>query len=222
MQESTTREKILKSIRKALIHQSDAPGSYSESEKRIYKSTDEDLAVQFAKQLTINGGTFVYCQDLLEFAEQFILACNEFNLSKIFSPEPDLDRFLQTLELPVSTEQEHNVLLSTCHALIARHGSVCISSNQTFGSQIYTHASVHAILAGANQLNESIKDAIKTVRNKNDNKLPQALHIISGPSKTSDIELEPIQGVYTTKQLIVFLIDKEPDVHQFLKDIENA
>ncbi|HNQ13255.1 MAG TPA: LUD domain-containing protein [Bacteroidia bacterium] len=223
MQESTTREKILKSVRKALIHQSEAPGANFESDKNLFASdVEKDPAIEFAEKLSAAGGTFVYCQDLLEFAEQFIIACNHYQLSNIYSYEPALQEFMKALELPLSTESEHNVLLSTCDSLITRSGSVCISVGSSGNSEKYIKATVHAVIAGANQLTPSIKEAIRKSKEINDQKFPAALHIISGPSKTSDIAMEKVTGVYTTHHLIVFLIDKEPDIKQFLIDINHA
>jgi L-lactate dehydrogenase complex protein LldG len=59
MQESTTREKILKKIRQALIHHNPQPYPNIDWEKNVHVQSDESLEETFAKEFTKVGGQFV-------------------------------------------------------------------------------------------------------------------------------------------------------------------
>ena len=62
MQESTGREKILKKIRKALIHKTANPFPEVEFETSVYPSNSELAEVIFAHAFTANGGHFIFCE----------------------------------------------------------------------------------------------------------------------------------------------------------------
>ena len=72
MQDSTTREKILKKIRQALIHKTNQRFPNIDWDKNIYVTSDESLEEQFAKSFTKIGGQFVFCENELEFLEHLV------------------------------------------------------------------------------------------------------------------------------------------------------
>ena len=65
--DSTTREKILKKIRQALIHKTNQRFPSIDWDKNIYVSSEDSLEEQFANAFTKIGGQFIFCENELEF-----------------------------------------------------------------------------------------------------------------------------------------------------------
>ncbi|MFW5758526.1 MAG: hypothetical protein ACOCYO_07585 [Bacteroidota bacterium] len=95
MQESTSREKILKSIRDALADTMRAPFDYEEYANKIYATPSEDEIheVSFAKALGKVNGKFVYNKNPQELADNLLhlaphlpaIYCFESNVAKLLN-----------------------------------------------------------------------------------------------------------------------------------------
>lgn len=71
MKESTHREKVLKAVRKALIHKSEADYSIADGDPDIYTAPEEEsLELLFAKNFSNLKGRFVFCENKQDFATQ--------------------------------------------------------------------------------------------------------------------------------------------------------
>jgi len=68
MEDSTSREKILKRVRDALIEKTEAPYPIIDQDSSVYKEITEPLDVTFAEALVKIAGKFVYCESEDEFA----------------------------------------------------------------------------------------------------------------------------------------------------------
>jgi L-lactate dehydrogenase complex protein LldG len=55
-----------------------------------------------------------------------------------------------------------------------------------------------------------MKDALKAVKAKYNNQMPSMVSVITGPSRTADIEKTLIQGAHGPKEIYVFMIDDIP------------
>ena len=96
--------------------------------------------------------------------------------------------------------------ITRCEFLIARLGSIIISSKQD-GRRINIYPEVHIVLALASQLVPDLKDALKSIRKKYADGLPSMISVITGPSRTADIEKTLVMGAHGPKELYVFFID---------------
>ena len=67
MKESTSREKVLKAVRKALIRKSEADFSAADSEAEVYTTPEEDsLELLFAKNFSALAGNFIVCEKVVQ------------------------------------------------------------------------------------------------------------------------------------------------------------
>ena len=103
--------------------------------------------------------------------------------------------------------REIGVSITSCEALIARTGSVLITSATESGRRLSVYAPVHIVIAYTNQLFPEIKDALQHVRNKYNGTMPSLLSITTGPSRTSDIEKTLVLGAHGPKEMFVFLLE---------------
>ena len=76
MEDSTSREKILKKVRDALIEKTETPYPILDQDSSVYREITDPLDVTFAEALVKIAGKFVYCESEDEFTgtlKSFIL-----------------------------------------------------------------------------------------------------------------------------------------------------
>ncbi|MBN2236049.1 MAG: LUD domain-containing protein [Bacteroidales bacterium] len=211
MDETTSREKVLKSIRNSLLSKTPNPYTDTDLEGKIYAELDESLALNFAQEFTNLGGKFIYCEDEQDFKEVFKAFSSSEEIQPLFCKEPALQKMLTSIEIPFSDQASDfkalRTTLTTCEFLIARFGSVMVSSASDSGRRLNFYAEKHLILAFASQLVPETKDALISMREKYNGKLPSMITQISGASRSADIEKTLIKGMHGPKEIYVFFVD---------------
>lgn len=212
MRDSTTsKEKILKKIRKALTHKSPQVIGDVDKESEIFTFSEEPLEIQFAQNFSALNGKFIFCENENEFVESFDFIAKDNNWKNLFCLEPQLKELLKNGNINFSDKEEDllktDIGLTLCETLIARTGSVMISSKQASGRRLPVYSNFHIVVAYTSQLVLNIKDALKFIREKYNNQLPSMISTISGPSRTADIEKTLVQGAHGPREIFVFLID---------------
>lgn len=214
MQSTTSKEKILKKIRKALIHKSGQEIGDVDNESEIFTSSEEPLEIQFAQNFSALNGKFVFCENEAEFIENFDFIAKDNEWKNIFCLEPKIKDLLTKAKIKFSDKEKDllntDIGLTLCECLVARTGSVIVTSKQASGRRLPIYANFHIVVAYTSQLVPNIKDALKYIKGKYDKKLPSMIVTITGPSRTADIEKTLVQGAHGPKEVFVFLID---DVH---------
>ncbi|CAN5437873.1 lactate utilization protein C [soil metagenome] len=212
MRDSTTsKEKILKKIRKALIHKSNQEIGDIDKESEIFATSEESLEMQFAQNFTALNGKFIFCENEAEFIENFAWFVQDNDWKNLFCLEPKIKELLKKAKLKFSDKEEDllttDIGITLCECLIARTGSVMITSKQTSGRRLPIYANFHIVVGYTSQLLNNIKDGLKFIKDKYQDKLPSMISTITGPSKTADIEKTLVQGAHGPKEIFVFLID---------------
>lgn len=210
MKDTTSREKMLKKIRRALLERRDNPYPNLE-DLPVYEEQSDILEVLFAEQLTLVAGKFVFCEDEIQFIENLLLLADEKNWRKIYCWEPELQQLLGLYEFPFySTDTDFlqaEVGITLCESLVARNGSVMVSNGNQAGRRLSIYPHHHVVVAYTSQLVLDLKDAFKLLKNKYNDQLPSLISNITGPSRTADIEKTLVLGAHGPKELIVFLLD---------------
>jgi L-lactate dehydrogenase complex protein LldG len=207
---TTSKEKVLKKIRKALLERRDNPYPNLE-EMPLYTTDDEILEVTFAEQFTLAGGQFVFCEDEIQFIESLLTLAEERKWHKIYCWEPALQEVLSKYEYPFfETDKDFEQAeagFTLCEALIARNGSIMISSGGAAGRRLSIYPGIHIVLAYTSQLVMDLRDGFKLLKTKYGNQLPSLISNITGPSRTADIEKTLVLGAHGPKEVFVFLLD---------------
>lgn len=212
MNDSTTsKEKVLKKIRAALIQKSPREVADVDKESDVFAVSEEPLEIQFAQNFSGVNGKFVFCENEKEFIENFDFIAKDNGWKNIFCLEPSIKDLFAKGTIPFSDKEEDflgmDAGITLCECLVARTGSVVVSSKQISGRRMPAYSNYHVVIAYTSQLVYNIKDALKFVRDKYNNNLPSMISTITGPSRTSDIEKTLIQGAHGPKELFVFMID---------------
>jgi L-lactate dehydrogenase complex protein LldG len=207
---TTSKEKLLKKIRQALLEKRDNPYPNLENQP-LYPAVDEMLEVMFAEQFTAVSGQFAFCEDEIQFIETLLILADERDWRKIYCWEPALQEILARYEYPYyETDKDFEqaeVGFTLCEALIARNGSILLSNSNAAGRRLSIYPPVHIVLAYASQLVPDLKDGFKLLKQKYGANIPSMITNVTGPSRTADIEKTLVLGAHGPKELFVFLLD---------------
>lgn len=211
MQENiSSKELMLKKIRKALLERRDNPHPNLE-DTPLYKADNELAEIMFAEQLTAVSGNFIYCENGIDFIENILQLAEQFKWRKIYCWEPELQELLSTYEFPFyQTDKDFEMAevgITMCEALIARNGSVMVSNQNAAGRRLSIYPHHHIVIARTGQLVMDLKDAFKLIKQKYGTQIPSMISTITGPSRTADIEKTLVLGAHGPKELFVFLVD---------------
>jgi L-lactate dehydrogenase complex protein LldG len=210
MEESTSKEKVLKYVREALISKTDQPFPKIDYDKAVF-SEMEALDINFAQELTAAGGMFIYCETETELVDGLKFLVRDRKWENLYAVEPDITDLLDKAHLNFNSEHEKltqsHVGVTGCEALVARLGSVMVSTGQMAGRQIFIYPEIHIVYARASQLVSDLKDALLKLRKRYDQRMPSMVTLITGPSRTADIEKTLVMGAHGPKELYVFLLE---------------
>jgi len=211
MEDSTSREKILKKIRNALISKSEIPYPDIDFDSNVYSGTDEPPEIQFAEALTNSDGRFIYCENSSEFLENLSYLASMNKWEQFFAAETRVKELLDEGGIKYVSGNEklrtESIAITQCEFLVARLGGILVSSNQASGRRSFVFPEIHIILANTSQLTSDLDDALKKLKKKYDQKFPSLVSLITGPSRTADIEKTLVMGVHGPKELYVFLVE---------------
>ncbi|MHB1178432.1 MAG: LutC/YkgG family protein [Daejeonella sp.] len=210
MKETTSKEKMLKKIRKALLEKRDNPYPNLE-DTPLYEEYKGHIDQLFAEQLAAVSGNFIFCEDDIQVIENLLLLAEQKSWRKIYCWEPGLQKLLSAYEYPFySTDTDFlnaEVGITLCEALVARNGSVLISNGNEAGRRLSIYPHVHIVIAYTSQLVMDLKDGFRLLKEKYPDSLPTMISNITGPSRTADIEKTLVLGAHGSKELYIFLLE---------------
>ena len=207
---STSKENILRKIRKALSHSTPLPFPQSEGNQTLFQSLQQEPEVEFAEQFTKLQGKFIYCINQQEFAFQLSSLIKKQNWEKVYCVEEKLITPVsaQLAERLIKTGlADCDVAITGCESLVARTGSIVMSSAQNHGRTSSVYAPIHICVAFTNQLVYDLKDALQRARDKYGSNLPSLITFATGPSRTADIEKTLVVGVHGPKEVYLLLVE---------------
>jgi len=210
MRSSTAKEKILKKIRSALLEKHDNPYPNNDNVS-LYPPSGAYLDILFAEELIKVNGEFIFCTDVVDFLESLINLTEQKQWSNIYCWESSLQQLFDECHFPYIGNDKNfidnaEVGITTCEALIARNGSVMLSSVNESGRRLSIYPHCHIVVAFASQLVLDLKDAFLLIKERYGNTIPSMISTITGPSRTADIEKTLVLGAHGPKELFVFLI----------------
>ena len=207
---SSAKENILKKVRQALANPVPVPFLQSEGSSSVFQPQTKELDVEFAENFTGLLGKFFYCSDNNELNEQLLQLFTAKKIGSLYCREPELAQPLTALGytgINITSLADCHAGLTSCELLIARTGSIIMSSAQLSGRTVSVYAPVHICIAFTNQLVYDIKEGLQILLKKYSNKLPSLITMASGPSRTADIEKTLVVGVHGPKEVFVFLVE---------------
>ena len=208
---SSSKEVILKKIRTALTEPTPLPFPQSEGTNALHHPLQKELEIQFAEQFSKLQGKFSFCLNMAELQIQLQQLAEEKKWTGIFCAESGLKAALQAAGFNHFTDRslaDCDASITTCESLVARTGTIVLSSASQSGRTVSVYAPVHICIAYTQQLVYDVKDALQAIKEKYGAAIPSFISFASGPSRTADIEKTLVTGVHGPKEVYVFLVDK--------------
>jgi len=213
MNVSKSKENILKKIRQALAHPVPVPFPANEGNDSVFQPSIEELEVEFAENFTKLLGKFSYCVNESDLVVQLATLASLRKWNKVFCREAQLKYILNSNGYSNFDYADLNTCdasITSCELLVARTGSIILSSGQQSGRNTSVYAPIHICIAYTNQLVYDIKDGIQQLKDKYNESLPSLITLATGPSRTADIEKTLVVGVHGPKEVFLFLVE-QPD-----------
>lgn len=215
MKTSKAKEVILSKIRQGLSN-GKVPMPFPEVEKNnqnIFNRPTSFLEEAFASEFIKLGGHFMFCDDenaLIHSLQQLIeakgwqqIVCADEDLAS------ELNQLLgQSTMSPNEATETAQVSITLCEALIARTGSILISSQQNYGRTTPVFYPAHIVVARISQVLEDIEHGMDFLLKKYNGILPSMINLNTGPSRTADIEKTLVVGVHGPKEVFCFLVNQ--------------
>jgi L-lactate dehydrogenase complex protein LldG len=203
MATTPAKENILKKIRQALSNPVPLPFPQSEGASAVFLPAPDDLEIVFAQEFVKLQGKFAFCASEKDMVNQLQQLIAEKQWTKIYCKEDKWNNtFSNTINLPTC-----DVSITSCEFLVARTGTMVMSTAQQSGRTVSVYAPVHVCIAYTNQLVYDIKDALQLVKEKYAGNIPSLITFASGPSRTADIEKTLVTGVHGPKEVYCFLVE---------------
>lgn len=210
MSQSLSRQEILEKIRRVPVRKQPEPEETSFDNQEIYKPILPDAISCFKNELEAISG---FCKIIPNENELFKSLKSELDIrgiSSLYCRDMEIAAKLTQNNIQFTDKPEDFKSMScgvtTCEYLIARTGSVLVSSNGPSGRQMNVFPPIHIVIAYSSQLLNYPEDALLAIQEKYRGKLPSAITTITGPSRTADIEKTLVLGAHGPKELLVFII----------------
>jgi L-lactate dehydrogenase complex protein LldG len=203
---SEARHEILNRLKDAVHNVPEKP----DFDAPVYHPIDKPLEIAFKESLeALNGSVYLYQTEDALFTElKKILSA--YNSQNICCAEEKIQKQLKSFEIPFSESatlpETIEVGITGCEFLIAHTGSAMVSSAQKGGRQLFVYPPLHIIIASKNQIVDYLDKAYSGIQEKYKNNLPSQITLITGPSRTADIEKTLIIGAHGPKELRVFIV----------------
>ena len=209
----TTRDKVLADIRDALKDVTRHVESVPLNNGLIFTKQDEGLADGFTRVFTGIDGQLIRCengQQLVTMLDGLIKQRNWTNVatrSHMLEQLGSLTNSTLVSDTIGNTELEQvQVGITDCEYLVARTGSIVMSTALPAGRAFPVYVPVHVVIAHESQLVYDLDDAILKMEQRYQDNYPSAWYLMSGPSRTGDIEKTLVLGVHGPVEVYVFLI----------------
>ena len=211
MEASSGKEAILKNVRKALIHSTDIPYPGIEKTDFSFDGSQKDLALVFAEKFSSLLGNFSFCESEQDLYNQINALVEEKKWTEVYCSDENIKSALGSFGFSSFSEKplkEADVSITICESLVARTGSMVLSSAVSSGRTTSVYAPVHICIAKVSQLVYDVKDALALLQKKYGDQLPSMISFATGPSRTADIEKTLVVGVHGPTEVYCFLLDK--------------
>jgi len=210
MESKLARANILHKTTEALKNPVAMPFPEQISDRPVFIPNENELAIEFAEKFTSLLGKFVYCENESELVNKLAQLIHAHKWDKIYSVESGwLDDMKEYSFDPVTTDDlaACDASITLCEHLIARTGTIVLSSQQLSGRTTSVYAPIHICIAYTHQLVFDISDSLTQFKKEMDT-LPSMISFATGPSRTADIEKTLVVGVHGPKEVYCFLVEK--------------
>ncbi len=176
----------------------------------------EDRAEMFARNCVELRTQFSRVTGLAELTDKLLELKNAEGWKLIASHQaPVLRSILPSIGLPILFTEDQpataeieraDVGITVCDALIAQTGSILLTSRSAGGRALSVLPPHHVVIARESQLLPDLPAAFELLKKTYGENYPSLMTLITGPSRTGDIERILVLGAHGPKVLTVVLL----------------
>jgi len=199
------RREILEKLRNSKVSLPEKP----DFDEPVFYALTKSPVDAFKNNLEAVNGKVQICKNSDELTAKLKNLLNNFDPETICCTEPGVCKILKSAPIAFSncSEIPENIELGItgCEFLIAETGSALVSSAQKGGRKMFIFPPIHVIIASKNQMVDTLEDAYRAISEKYTENLPSQLLLITGPSRTADIEKTLTLGAHGPKELHILI-----------------
>lgn len=180
--------------------------------KSVFKNEEGNLLEIFEKKITAVNGIFHFSPNRLSLQKDLKIFFKKKQISTFHTYETDIQEILLKSSIPYTSSPEDmtqaEISVTGCEFLVARLGTILVSSQQTKSRKIICFPPIHIVITPVSKLVYDLTDALEAIEKKySSDNFPAMISLITGPSRTADIEKTLILGAHGPKELFVFLFN---------------
>ncbi len=211
---TTNKEQILAKIRNAIIEKPEAMFKDIDLRTDTWKPIKEEdgNAITFVQKFKDMGGIFIYLESEAELGECLRQLAPQNGWEPLWCTHDPLKEILDRYGIQHTDQRQREegkklVSFLRCDYLVAQTGSIILSDEGLLTRKAYTEADVLLVLAHTDQIVSGLKDALHELKDQFGTHQTSQAIIMTGMTRTYDIEQSVVQGVHGPRQIAVFLID---------------
>ena len=213
---TTNKEQILALLRNAVIEKPEAMFKDIDLQTDTWKPIREEdgNAITFVQRFKDMGGIFIYLENEAELGECLKQLAPQNGWGALWCASPEMQALLEkygvsyVVDEPNRNDNPKIASIISCDYLIAQTGSIIVTDGRAGSRKAYTNPDILLVMARTDQIVVGLKEAMqKLSKQLGDAGTSQAV-ILTGTSRSYDIEQEIVQGVFGPRQTAVFLIDE--------------
>ncbi|MDR0794421.1 MAG: LUD domain-containing protein [Chitinophagaceae bacterium] len=210
---SSAKENILKKIHDSKKRPTPMPFPDVKGieQASVFKPSKGEIMNVFAKNFAKIQGKFAYCKNKTELVKELKIMAQARKWNEVFCCEQEIINLLEWRQgfhsLTSKNMENTEAAITGCEQLIARTGSILLSSVGASGRTTAIYTPVHICIAFPNQLVFDIGEGLKNVKDRYAS-LPSLITLASGPSRTADIEKTLVTGVHGPREVFCFVVGK--------------
>ena len=213
---TTNNEQILALLRNAVIEKPEAMFKDIDLRTDTWKpiSEEDGSAITFVQRFKDMGGIFIYLENEAELGECLKQLAPQNGWGTLWCTSPEMQALLEkygvnyVVDKPNRNDNPKIANIIPCDYLIAQTGSIVVTDGRAGSRKAYTDPDILLVMARTDQIVVGLKEAMQKLNKQlGDAGTSQAV-ILTGTSRSYDIEQEIVQGVFGPRQIAVFLVDE--------------
>ncbi|MBS9463211.1 LUD domain-containing protein [Flagellimonas sp. 389] len=167
---------------------------------------DEKFTIYFKK----NGGKFIYCENEVEISDALknIISENNWQNHLFHTLDDRLENRFSSKKIKFTQDRKQSdILFTTCEHLIAHDGSILVCSNQIQGKKLNELPSNLIVYATTSQLVDSISEALKVIKEKYKNNIPDNITTLKHFESTAENKNDFLSYGSASKNVYLLLLE---------------
>lgn len=204
---SNSREAILNNLRNGRELRPVDAFAEPEWNSPVFPMPD-NLLETFKFELEAISGKVVVGNSEEELLGLLVKVLKERNVGSLYCLDGQLKMLIgDAIVVESSTDSffQMEAAITRCECLVARTGTVVVSSAHESGRRLNVYPPIHIVWAHASQLVPFVDDALAVVAERYGSMLPSQITFVTGASRTADIEKTLVMGAHGPKELIVLV-----------------